>query len=241
MWDRIPGKNSMSGTIHFVMARCCAKQVNQQLIAHISHSGPVKAALKNVKSIWRRPKVSDASVLTLNTTAVSAHCPAASQHVANSSRTVKNNGHTPVPFPPASHLFSCKPDEMVVLAKNKTKNPTQTESPGRVSSSFLLSVFWKRHHFIMIANSELLGVRTCCWDISPHGGQTNCVYSTVSAGISGAIKWRWVAVGGHIPCSLIKIASSCPLAQLCSAITSYHKHPHSTHAVALGPLTFTKV
>lgn len=123
MWDRIPGKNSMSGTIHFVMARCCAKQVNQQLIAHISHSGPVKAALKNVKSIWRRPKVSDASVLTLNTTAVSAHCPAASQHVANSSRTVKNNGHTPVPFPPASHLFSCKPDEMVVLAKKQNKKP----------------------------------------------------------------------------------------------------------------------
>lgn len=119
------------------------------------------------------------------------------------SLTVKNNGHifTPMPLPPASHLLSCKPDEMVVLAKKKKKRHT-----GWIT--------WKNQHILSSVNflktapfhndCELVGVRMCRWDISPHGGQTNCVYSIVSAGISGAIKWWGVAVGGHIPCSLIK-------------------------------------
>lgn len=66
--DRIPGEANRSGTIHFIMAQCCEKQVKQQLIDHISQSGPVKTSLKIVKSVWTRPKVSDGSVfLTLNT------------------------------------------------------------------------------------------------------------------------------------------------------------------------------
>lgn len=51
MWDRVAGKDNRSGTILFIMEQCCAKQVNQQLIDLISYSGPVKIALKNVKSI----------------------------------------------------------------------------------------------------------------------------------------------------------------------------------------------
>ena len=52
------------------------KKESEQLIVHISHSGPVKTALKDVKSIGTRTKVGDGSALTLNTEAACAHCPA---------------------------------------------------------------------------------------------------------------------------------------------------------------------
>lgn len=46
------------------------------------------------------------------------------------------------------------------------------------------------------------------------------MYSSISAGISSAIKWRWVAVGGHSHCSLIKLPAAC--LYLSAALPSYH-------------------
>lgn len=50
MSDRIPPGAHRSGYAHFMMAQCCEKQMNRQSIDHISHPGPIKTALNNIKS-----------------------------------------------------------------------------------------------------------------------------------------------------------------------------------------------
>ena len=132
--------------------------MNQQLIDHISRSGPIKIALKNVKSIWTKPEVSDGSVLTLDFKRdeawslfgpqFSSMWPTAVRH---KSLVVKNNGYifTPSsPLKPASHVFGYKLDKVTVLVRDKIqKTMFQSESPVRACASFLLWVFLKEAPF----------------------------------------------------------------------------------------------
>lgn len=59
---------------------------------------------------------------------------------------MKNNGHIFTPSAPLHlQVFSCKLDEVVILARNNTQK-FHTESPVR-ASSFLLSMFLKEAPF----------------------------------------------------------------------------------------------
>lgn len=162
----------------------------------------------------------------------------------------------PPPFTPASQVqatFSCKLDWGVVPTKKEKKKydqkniqrPKALNHLQRVRSSFLLSAFspfffffWKRHHFIM-------GLCRRVWQRVPrifhHMEGKPIVCSAASLqGFAMPLSGHGLVAGGRIPCSLIKIASSCPLSQLHWATTPYtHTRMHArTHSTSDATLDF---